>query len=190
MPIQSINGAITHRERNPVAQMITKLSDVKDIARRAIDDPRRSFPAILKLASSSDWKEREVAATILVEASKKKPDDIVAEMMAWADYPDPNVRRTASEGLRFIARRDPELVLSVITKLKADPNIYVKKSVANVLRNAGNYHPERVLKICEAWATDRNPHTAWIIKDGLRKLRLTYPAKVQEIVAISNAEGS
>jgi len=46
--------------------MITRLSDVTGIVRRTIDDPRRSLPAVLKLASSKDWKEREVAATILV----------------------------------------------------------------------------------------------------------------------------
>ena len=166
--------------------MVTKLSDVTDIARQAIDEPRRSFPAIMKLASSPDWKEREVAATILVEASKKKPNEIIAEMTLWADHPDPNVRRTASEGLRDIARKKPELVLPVIAKLKGDSDIYVKKSVANVLRNAGNYHPKYVLKVCEEWAAGRNSHTAWIIKDGLRKLRATYPEKVEEIVALSN----
>ena len=162
--------------------MVTKLSDVTEIVRRTIDHPRQSFPAILKLASSKDWKEREVAATILVEASKKKPSEIIAEMIHWADHPDPNVRRTASEGLRYVARKTPELVLPVIAKLKADPDLYVKKSVANVLRNAGNYHPEFVLKICEEWALGRNSHTAWIIKDGLRKLRAKHSEKVEAIV--------
>ena len=100
--------------------MVTKLSDVTDIVRRTIDGRRESFPAILKLASSKDWKEREVAATILVEASKKRPSEIIAEMILWADNSNPSVRRTASEGLRDIARRQPELVLSVIAKLKAE----------------------------------------------------------------------
>ena len=71
-----------------------------------------------------------------VEVSKKKPDDIVGEMILWADHPNPNIRRTASEGLRDAARKNPALVLPVILKLKADPNLYVKKSVANVIRNA------------------------------------------------------
>jgi 3-methyladenine DNA glycosylase AlkC len=132
--------------------MVTKLSDVSDIVKQTINDPQQSFPVILELANSEDWKEREVAATILVEGSKKKPVEIVAEMILWADHSNLNVRRTASEGLRDVARKKPELVLPVIAKLKDDPNIYVKKSVANVLRNAGNYHAEFVLKICEEWA--------------------------------------
>jgi 3-methyladenine DNA glycosylase AlkC len=166
--------------------MVTKLSDVTDIVRQIIDDPRQSFPAIIELAGSEDWKEREVAATILVEGSKKKVVEIIAEMILWADCPDPNVRRAASEGLRDVARKKPELVLPVIAKLKSDPNMYVKKSVANVLRNAGNYHPEFVLRICGAWARGGDAHTAWIIKDGLRKLRARYPERVEEIIALSS----
>jgi 3-methyladenine DNA glycosylase AlkC len=165
--------------------MITKLSDVADTVKQVIDNPQQSFPFILRLAGSQDWQEREVAATILVEGGKKKPDEIVAEMFLWANHPNPNVRRTASEGLRGVARKQPELVLPVIAKLKDDPNMYVKKSVANVLRNAGNYHPAFVLKLCEAWAHGRNIHTAWIIKDGLRKLRAKYPEKVEAIIGLS-----
>ena len=164
--------------------MITKASDVADLVTRAIADPSRAFPRILQLAISDDWKEREVAATILVEAGKKKPRDVVSEMMLWADHLDPKVRRTASEGLRGIARKQPELVLTVIAKLKADSNLYVKKSVANVLRNAGNYHPELVLKTCAEWAREGSPHTAWIIKDGLRKLRVKFPGEVQRILGV------
>jgi 3-methyladenine DNA glycosylase AlkC len=162
--------------------MVTKVSDVKGIVQQAATDPQRTFPAIMELASSRDWKKREVAATILVEASKKKPAWIIEEMIRWADHSDPNVRRAASEVLRGVARKEPEKVLPVIEKLKADPNIYVKKSVANVLRNAGNYHPEFVLSICRAWASVKDSHTDWIIKDALRKLKETCTASVEEII--------
>jgi 3-methyladenine DNA glycosylase AlkC len=40
-----------------------------------------------------------------------------------------------------------------------------------VLRNASGKHPEFVLRICRQWAASSNPHTAWIVKDGLRKLK-------------------
>jgi 3-methyladenine DNA glycosylase AlkC len=152
---------------------------------QALANPSRAFPEILKLARSSDWKEREVAATILVEAGKKRPHEIVTEMILWADHEDPNVRRTASEGLRGIARKQPEMALPVITKLKADAHLYVKKSVANVLRNAGNYHPDFVFSICAEWARDGDADTAWIVKDGLRKLKMTFPKEVDRIVSAS-----
>ena len=162
---------------------ITKISDVSDLLTQTRLDPQKSFAAILKLANSEDWREREVAATLLVEASKKKSDEIIAEMIRWADHSNPNVRRTASEGLRDLARKRPELVLPVIEKLKTDASRYVKKSVANVLRNAGNYHPNFVLEVCADWAKGKNADTAWIIKDALRKLRVKYPQEVAKIIA-------
>jgi len=69
--------------------VVTKVSDVSDLLVQARQDPHQSFPAILKLAGSEDWKEREVAASLLVEASKKKPNEIVAEMIRWADNSGP-----------------------------------------------------------------------------------------------------
>src|SRR5207248_4740478 len=99
------------------------------------------------------------------------------EMILWADNSNPNVRRTASEGLRDVGRKNPELVLPAIAKLRADPNLYVKKSVANVIRNAGNYHPEFVLRVCAEWAKETNASTAWIIKDGLRKTQSEIPGE-------------
>lgn len=164
---------------------ITKISDVKDLVRRTIDDPASSFPAIRELATSDDWKVREVAASVVLEAGKKKPDNIIAEMLVWADDNDPNIRRTASEGLREIARRKPEAVFPVLAKLRADGNLYVKKSVANVLRNAGNYHPEKVLEVCRAWVGNGDKNTAWIIKDGLRKLKLSHADEVDAITSRS-----
>ena len=120
-----------------------------------------------------------------MEVGKKHAEKITREMITWADHHDPSIRRTASEGLRGVARKNPELVLPVIAKLRTDANSYVKKSVANVLRNAGNYHPDFVMNVCSEWAVEKNPHTVWIIKDALRKLKVTYPEKVERIVALS-----
>ena len=165
--------------------MIRKISDVPETLQQARSDPQTAYAAILKLAQSDDWGEREVAATLLVEAGKKHASAIVDEMMRWADDENPNVRRTASEGLRGITGKNPDLVLPVLNKLRADENLYVKKSVANVLRNAGNYHPEFVLDTCRQWSEDKNVNTAWIIKDGLRKLKKSYPEEVDRILKIS-----
>ena len=133
------------------------------------------------MAQSDDWKVREVAATCLVEISKKKTDEVIQEMMHWADGGNPNVRRASSEGLRNAARRNPDKVLSVIEKLKKDDNLYVKKSVANVLRNASRYNPNLVFELCQKWALLGNPNTNWIIKDGIKKLP---PKQQKEILSL------
>jgi 3-methyladenine DNA glycosylase AlkC len=119
---------------------------------------------------------REVAATCLVEIDKKKADEVIQEMMQWADDANPNVRRASSEGLRGIVRRNPDKVLPIIEKLKTDDNLYVKKTVANVLRNASKYDSAFVFDLCRKWAKANNQNTNWIIRDGMKKL----PTKEQE----------
>ncbi|HYW69512.1 MAG TPA: HEAT repeat domain-containing protein [Pyrinomonadaceae bacterium] len=162
--------------------MVTKVSDVKDIVKKGIANPRQVFPEIKALAKSDDWAEREVSATALVEISKKQPDEVIAEMLSWSKDHDPNVRRTASESLRHVTRKRPATVLPVLENLKTDSSLYVKKSVANVLRNAGNYEPDFVMGVCSRWASLHDANTNWIIKDGLRKLKTTRPAEVLQIL--------
>ena len=91
--------------------MVTKVFDAKDIVEKGVTNPKAAFPEIRKLAESDDWKMREVAATVLVEISRKKPDEVIPEMTSWADDSDLNVRRAASEGLRLVARKNPQKTL-------------------------------------------------------------------------------
>ena len=151
-------------------KMVTKVEEVKNLVELGIKQPKAAFPKIKQLAQSDDWKAREVAATCLVEISKKKTDEVIQEMVRWADDGNPNVRRTSSEGSRAVARRSPDKVLPVIEKLNKDDNLYVKKSVANVLRNASRYNPNFVFELCQKWALLNNPNTNWIIKNAIKKL--------------------
>ena len=163
-------------------KVVTKVSEVKDIVQRGIKDPREVFPGIRKLAESEDWKVREVAATALVEISKKRRGEVIGEMLSWVEDKDANARGAAVEGLRDIARKDPEAVVPVLERAKADDSLYVRKSVANVLRNTGRKNPHFVLDLCRRWAGLRQPNTNWVIKDGLRRLKNSHPEKVREIL--------
>ena len=172
-----------HRARASKTIVAKKVADVTELVADGKRDPNGAFPRILSLARSADWQDREVAATALVEISKKRAQEVLAEMTLWAKDADANVRRTASEGLREIARREFASVVPVLELLIHDDSIYVKKSVANVLRNAGKHHPALVLRTCRAWTRYANRNTNWIIKDGLRKLRETDSAVVEEILS-------
>lgn len=163
--------------------MITRIANVPHLVPKGRADPKAAFPEVRSLAASGNWQEREVAATALVEISKKQADAVVAELLRWARDPDPNVRRAASEGLRDLARTTPDAVVSVLELLRADPALYVRKSVANVLRNAGKRHPGFVLDLCRRWAKVGDPHTDWVVKDGLRKLRESEPEQVERVVS-------
>lgn len=162
--------------------MVTKIADVPHLVPKGRANPKAAFAEIRALAASAEWKEREVAATALVEIAKKQPDAVVAELTRWAKHKDANVRRAASEGLRGLARARPEAVTGVLELLRADPALYVRKSVGNILRDASKRHPEFVLALCRRWAAAGDPHTNWIINDGLRKLRESDPTAVQTVL--------
>jgi 3-methyladenine DNA glycosylase AlkC len=162
--------------------MINKIADVPHLVPKGRASPDAAFGEILLLAASDSWQEREVAATALVEISKKHSEAVVAELLRWARSPDANIRRAASEGLRDLGRRTPDVVVPVLELLRADHALYVRKSVANVLRNAGKRHPEFVLNLCRRWAKVGDPLTDWVVKDGLRKLQESEPAQVKQII--------
>ena len=117
-----------------------------------------------------------------MEISKKKEDEVIREMIIWAGDDDPNIRRVASEGLRGVARRNPEKILPIFEKLKTDDSLYVKKSVAALLRAISKKNPEFVMDLCRKWVRVKNPNTNWIVKNGLRKIVESRSEEVKEIL--------
>jgi 3-methyladenine DNA glycosylase AlkC len=163
--------------------LIKKIADIKPLMVEGRHNPRGVLPRLRVLAGSTSWQEREVAATALVELTKRHPDVVLSAAAKWARARDPNVRRGASEGLRGLVQRDPERVRPVLEALREDPALYVKKSVANVLRNATRTQPDFVLRLCAEWAQSMNPHTRWIIRDGLRRMKAIRPSDTARILA-------
>jgi 3-methyladenine DNA glycosylase AlkC len=170
---------VTH-EREPAA--ITKVADVQALVATGRRDPAAAFPELERLAASTTWQTREVAATALVEIGKCDPDAVLALARRWARAEDPNVRRAASEGLRGLVKEDPAGVRTVLELLRADPEPYVRKSVANVLRNASARHPAFLLAVCREWSRSADAGTQWIVRDGLRKLATIWPEAVDEVL--------
>ncbi len=97
----------------------------------------------------------------MLEISKKKEDNVIREMIIWVGDDDPNIRRVASEGLRGVARRNPEKVLPVIERLKTDDSLYVKKSVVALLRAISKKNPAL------AYVLSQSCHFCQILKKNL-----------------------
>jgi 3-methyladenine DNA glycosylase AlkC len=171
--------------------MIAKIADVEALVSRGRADPESAFAEVRRLAASEEWqtREREVAATTLVEIGKKHPEAVAANALKWAKSDEPFLRRAASEGLRGIVKVRPELVWPVLEKLRADDDLYVRKSVANILRNASGKHADAVLATCRRWAALRDPNTQWIIRDGLRKLKISRAAEAAAILGAPKRDG-
>jgi len=106
------------------------------------------------------------------------PQQMMAQMLAWTEHPNPHVRRLASEGSRprlpwgmalSEIKRDPAPILPILTALRDDPSEYVRKSVANSLNDITKDHPQLVLQLAKAW-NGISPGTNWIIKHACRSL--------------------
>jgi 3-methyladenine DNA glycosylase AlkC len=162
--------------------VVKKLDDARDLLENGRADPSAVLPAIAELATSKVWQTREVAATLLVELSKRHPEVIAAACLEWAASNDEFLRRAAAEGLRGLASRRPELVWPVLELLRADDVLYVRKAVANVLRNASSKQPHEVLALAERWSRPPVASTYWILREGLRKLGPEHRGAVEAIL--------
>jgi len=97
----------------------------------------------------------------------------------WCDSSDYHLRRLVSEGTRprlpwgqqlpeFI--NDPQPILPLLEKLKADPEDYVRRSVANNLNDISKDHPHTVLDTCQRWLEQSSKETQWIVRHATRTL--------------------
>lgn len=160
----------------------TRLAQTRDLV-AAI---RRDFPAhrgiVADFACDTDWRTREVAASLLVEAARSNPEAVLAAATIWAVDPDPLLRRVACEGLRGLARSAFVRIMPVLDVLRADSSPYVRKAVANLLRDASARHSETVLALARRWAGEGVPVTRALLRDGLKKLVHSHAAEVDAIL--------
>jgi 3-methyladenine DNA glycosylase AlkC len=106
------------------------------------------------------------------------PNEMMAQMLVWADHPNVHVRRLASEGsrprlpwgmaLQFL-KKDPSPCLPILEKLKDDPEEYVRRSVANHLNDISKDHPDVALKLAQSWI-GKSKETDRLLKHALRGL--------------------
>ncbi|WP_314589522.1 hypothetical protein [Paenibacillus terrigena] len=108
----------------------------------------------------------------------RDPVRAMLQMAIWAENPSEHVRRLASEGCRprlpwgvalSMFKLDPEPILPILEKLKADPSLYVRKSVANNLNDIAKDHPSIVIETARRWQ-GTHPDTDWIIRHACRTL--------------------
>lgn len=109
----------------------------------------------------------------------KYPDQMMAQMLAWASHEHEGVRRLASEGCRPrlpwaitlpAFKQDPSSILPILDALKLDPADSVRRSVANNLNDISKDNPEVTLLVLESWQSIDRPEIQAITKHALRTL--------------------
>jgi 3-methyladenine DNA glycosylase AlkC len=107
------------------------------------------------------------------------PEQTLARLAEWATDPNCHVRRLVSEGTRprlplaprltaFVA--DPQPILALLERLKADPVLMVRRSVANNLNDIAKDHLDLVVETLVRWSWATDQVTQWIIGHAARTL--------------------
>jgi 3-methyladenine DNA glycosylase AlkC len=109
----------------------------------------------------------------------RDPERTMKQLLVWTADSNAHVRRLASEGTRLrlpwasrVAWLDanPERVLAILERLKADPTSLVRRSVANNLNDLSKEHAALVVETCRRWSKDESAQTEMLVRNALRSL--------------------
>jgi 3-methyladenine DNA glycosylase AlkC len=115
----------------------------------------------------------------------------MALLQRWTQDPNAHVRRLVSEGTRprlpWAARlrrfqEDPAPVLSLLERLRDDPEEFVRRSVANNLNDIGKDHPDVLVEVARRWMIDASQERRALVRHALRSLVKQGDAQALEIL--------
>lgn len=107
------------------------------------------------------------------------PKETYFQLQEWAQDHNVHVRRLVSEGTRprlpwaprlTAFQSDPKPVVTLLERLKDDPERYVQRSVANNLNDISKDNPDLAVEVCRRWASAAPSGRAWIVRHALRSL--------------------
>lgn len=169
--------------------------------------PAIVFPDFIQVFGLDHFKESVHAMKVVTEFSssefavrpyiEKYGKQMMNVMKDWSIHENEHVRRLASEGCRPRLpwapalnefKQNPEPILPILEKLRADNSLYVRKSVANNLNDVSKDHPELVLSIAERWLKEKHVDTNWIVKHALRGLLKKGDKKALSLFGFGNTD--
>jgi len=127
----------------------------------------------------------------------KNEEYMMQQMLLWAKNENEHIRRLASEGCRPILpwaisltkfKKNPALIIPILTQLKADSSKYVRKSVANNLNDISKTRSDIVIDIATQWYGN-NDYTNWIVKHGCRTLLKKGNADILALFGLNDVKG-
>jgi 3-methyladenine DNA glycosylase AlkC len=153
------------------------------------DFARMIFSDFVEVYGLADWEAslpaleqftQQISAEFAVRPFiAQDPAKMMAQMLAWAQHENPDVRRLASEGCRprlpwgmalTGLQADPLPILPVLEHLKDDPSESVRLSASNNLNDISKDHPDLVIEIARRWLAGGTPEIRTIVNHALRTL--------------------
>lgn len=108
----------------------------------------------------------------------KYQDNMIKQMLLWANHKHSSVRRLATEGCRPrlpwamaipSLKENPTPIIPILEKLKSDSSEYVRRSVANNLNDISKDNPVTVINLVKKWH-GKTEETNWLVKHASRTL--------------------
>jgi len=125
------------------------------------------------LPALDNWANCDNLACFGMEAiALQMTDEALSRCERWVRDENKWIRRFGVVVLRAFEKADlPEQAFEILGQVMTDRDSDVKKGVAWMLRDLSKRHAARVFEFLLGWAqSDPNRDTAWIIKNGMRKL--------------------
>ncbi|TKB67155.1 MAG: DNA alkylation repair protein [Nitrospira sp.] len=122
---------------------------------------------------------------------ERYPHATLARLEKWTGDSSVHVRRLVSEGTRprlpwaprlRAFQIDPRPVLTLLEKLKDDPELYVRRSVANNLNDIGKDHPAVLVDVSRQWLKHAPKERRWLIGHALRSAVKRGEAEALEVL--------
>jgi 3-methyladenine DNA glycosylase AlkD len=104
-----------------------------------------------------NWRVQEILAKAFDTYCRDTGyENALPTIKEWLNDSNPNVRRAVTEGLRIWTSRDyfkqnPEVAISLISKLKEDKSEYVRKLVGNSLKDISKKHGGLLILELQTW---------------------------------------
>jgi 3-methyladenine DNA glycosylase AlkC len=141
---------------------------------------QEKLSGVRPFAADNHFGVREVAWMAVRDDVGRAIDEALRHLTGWAEDPDENIRRFASEvtrprgvWCRHIDRlkKEPWIAETLLEPLRSDAAKYVRDSVGNWLNDAGKTQREWVMTLCQRWQGESGTsETQYIVKRAMRSM--------------------
>ncbi|MCB5249431.1 MAG: DNA alkylation repair protein [Candidatus Cloacimonadales bacterium] len=137
------------------------------------DNPERIIKTLDKTFETVPWESE----TICFELWKRFPEAMREYMPLWAESDNEKKRAMSMHGMENIAARNPQFVLTFISRLLDDDSEEVQKKISHILTQIGRVRPIQTYVNVRRWLLDADDTRFNTIWQTLKKLANIYTQK-------------